>query len=106
MPKLRLFCIFSILTVLIAGVAWAQVVNGTLLGTVTDASGAVVANARVTALEQNTGISHVAETNESGNYVFPDMPPGTYTVTVELAGFKKDSILAGTLTRSWSNPCH
>jgi len=69
----------------------AQVVNATLLGTVTDASGAVVAKAKVTALEQNTGITHETETNGSGNYVFPDMPPGTYTITVELAGFKKDT---------------
>jgi len=68
----------------------AQVVNATLLGTVTDASGGVVANAKVTALEQNTGISHGTETNGSGNYVFPDMPPGTYTITVEISGFKKE----------------
>jgi len=75
---------------MIAGVVWAQVVNATLLGTVTDVSGAVVAKAKVTALEQNTGIGHVTETNTSGNYVLPDMPPGTYTITVELTGFKKD----------------
>ena len=90
MPRLRLFCILSILTAMIAGVVWAQVVNATLLGTVTDVSGAVVAKAKVTALEQNTGIGHVTETNTSGNYVLPDMPPGTYTITVELTGFKKD----------------
>jgi hypothetical protein len=68
----------------------AQVVNATLLGTVSDASGAVVANAKVAALEQGTGVVHVTETNGSGNYVFPDMPPGTYTITVELSGFKKN----------------
>ena len=57
-----------------------QAVNATLLGTVTDASGAAVANAKVTITETNTGISHTSQTNESGNYVFPDLPPGTYTV--------------------------
>ena len=91
MPRLRLFCILSIITAMFAGVSWAQVVNATLLGTVTDASGAVVASAKVTAFEQNTGVSHEAETNTSGNYVFADMPPGTYTVIVELPGFKKDT---------------
>jgi len=81
----------SVVLGLIPSLLHAQVVNATLLGTVTDASGGVVANANVTALEQNTGISHAAKTNGSGNYVFPDMPPGTYTITVELAGFKKDT---------------
>jgi hypothetical protein len=76
---------------LIPSLLHAQVVNATLLGTVTDASGAVVVNARVTALEQNTGISRTTQTNGSGNYVFPDMPPGTYTITVELPGFKQDT---------------
>jgi hypothetical protein len=69
--------------------AFPQAVNGTLLGTVTDASGATVPNARVTATESNTGVSRTSTTNESGNYSFPDLPPGTYTITVELTGFKK-----------------
>jgi hypothetical protein len=91
MPRFRLFCALSVLTAVIGGGARAQVVNATLLGTVTDASGAVVASAKVTALEQDTGTSHATETNGSGNYVFPDMPPGTYTIMVELTGFKKDT---------------
>jgi hypothetical protein len=68
-----------------------QAVNATLLGTVTDSSGAVVANAKVTITETNTGISRASQTNESGNYVFPDLPPGTYTVTAEQTGFKRES---------------
>ncbi len=69
----------------------AQAVNATLLGAVTDSSGAVVANAKVTITETNTGISRTSQTNESGNYVFPDLPPGTYTVTAEQSGFKRAS---------------
>jgi Carboxypeptidase regulatory-like domain len=68
-----------------------QAVNATLLGTVTDASGAAVASVKMTITETNTGISHTSQTNESGNYVLPDLPPGTYTVTAELAGFKRAS---------------
>jgi len=68
-----------------------QAVNATLLGTVTDSSGAAVANAKVTITETNTGISHTSQTNESGNYVFPDLPPGTYRVIAELTGFKRES---------------
>ena len=68
-----------------------QAVNGTLLGTVTDSSGAPVGNAKLTVTETNTGISHNSQTNESGNYVLPDLPPGTYKVTAELSGFKRAS---------------
>jgi outer membrane receptor protein involved in Fe transport len=68
-----------------------QAVNATLLGTVTDSSGAAVANVKVTITETNTGISRASQTNESGNYVLPDLPPGTYTVTAELSGFKRAS---------------
>jgi len=68
-----------------------QAVNATLLGTVTDASGAPVGNAKITITETNTGISRTSQTNESGNYVVPDLPPGTYTVTAEVSGFKRAS---------------
>jgi hypothetical protein len=71
--------------------AFGQAVNATLLGAVTDASGAVVPNAKVTNTEVNTGISRSAQTNDSGNYTFPDLPPGQYSVTVEAAGFKKET---------------
>src|SRR6266851_7742682 len=66
-----------------------QAVNATLLGTVTDSSGAAVANVKVTITETNTGISHASQTNDSGNYVFPDLPPGTYKVIAEQPGFKR-----------------
>src|SRR6202795_1184430 len=68
-----------------------QAVNATLLGTVTDSSGAAVANVKVSITETNTGISHTSQSNDSGNYVFPDLPPGTYTVTAEQPGFKRAS---------------
>lgn len=69
--------------------AFAQAVTGTVLGTVTDASGAVVAAAKVTLTETNTGVSRTSETNPSGNYTFAEIPEGIYSVTVESAGFKK-----------------
>ncbi len=66
-----------------------QAVNATLLGTVADSSGAVVAGAKVTIKEMRTGVSRMATTNESGNYQFSDIAPGQYEVTVERDGFKK-----------------
>jgi hypothetical protein len=66
-----------------------QAVNATLLGTVTDASGALVSGAKVVITEMKTGVSRTATTNESGNYEFPDLPPGQYEVAVEREGFKR-----------------
>ena len=66
-----------------------QAVNATLLGTVTDTSGAVVAAAKVTATEMKTGLSRSTTTNDSGNYLFADLPPGQYEVATEKPGFKK-----------------
>ncbi|MEO8026312.1 MAG: TonB-dependent receptor [Bryobacteraceae bacterium] len=79
-----ILCSLSAITLL------GQAVNGSLLGTVTDASGAAIANAKVTLTETNTGISRSGTTNDSGNYSFPTLPPGQYEVTVEVAGFKKE----------------
>src|SRR5579862_3124777 len=70
--------------------AFGQAVNGTILGTVTDSTGAVVGNAKVSVAEQNTGVNHSGQTNESGNYTFPDLPPGQYTVIAEAPGFKAE----------------
>lgn len=70
--------------------AYSQAVTGTVVGTVTDSSGAAVANAPVTLTEVNTQATRKSETNASGNYSFPDMPEGTYSVTVEVAGFKRE----------------
>src|SRR5579883_2502171 len=104
MPRLRLFCVLSILTAMIAAGAWAQAVNATLLGTITDASGAIVPNAKVTITEQQTGIGHNETTNASGFFTVPNLPPGIYSVSVEASGFKKEvrrdvTLLVDTSTR-------
>jgi hypothetical protein len=69
--------------------AHAQAVTGTLLGNVTDESGAGIPGATVTALETQTNTSRTAVTNEAGYYIFSSLQNGTYTVEVELEGFKK-----------------
>jgi outer membrane receptor protein involved in Fe transport len=69
--------------------AAAQVQNASLTGLVTDPSGAVVAGAAVTAKNKGTNVETTQRTDLSGYYLFPSLPIGVYTVTVELAGFKK-----------------
>ncbi len=103
----RLLGFLSLLFVLIAaasGPAWSQAVNGRLVGTVTDASGAGVPNADLAIVETQTGVSHAAKTNESGNWIVPDVPPGVYSVDVTAKGFKKEvrkdiTLLVDTTTR-------
>ncbi len=67
----------------------AQAVNGTLVGTIADSTGAVLTGATVTITEAGTGVTRSMKTNESGNYVFPNLPPGNYNVAAEAQGFKK-----------------
>src|SRR6186713_1881605 len=67
----------------------AQAVTGTLLGNVTDPSGAPVPGVTVTATESGTNITRTSVTNEAGRYIFASIVNGTYTVTAELQGFRR-----------------
>lgn len=70
---------------------WAQADKGTILGSVQDGSGAAVENASVRVTEVNTGVVHSAKANETGNYSFPLLDPGTYLVETDHEGFKRAS---------------
>lgn len=81
-----------------------QAVSGTLVGTVTDSTGANVANAQVTILLTGQSSVYNSVTNESGNFTEPNLPSGTYTITVVAPGFKKETrenivLLTNTTTR-------
>src|ERR1019366_10061647 len=65
-----------------------QEARGTILGRVSDASGAVIVGAKVEGLNTATGVRATATTNESGDYLLPYLIPGPFTVTVEAPGFK------------------
>ena len=88
MKSLRAGLVYAGLVLLCAALAYGQAVSGSLLGTVTDASGATVPGAKVTITEVNTGISRAMETNQSGFFSFPSLEPGSYRVSVERAGFR------------------
>ncbi len=68
--------------------AMGQAVYGSILGTVTDPSGAAVAGAKVTATSQTKNVSTQETTNESGNYAVTHLIPDVYTVRIEGTGFK------------------
>jgi outer membrane receptor protein involved in Fe transport len=77
---------FSLLT-LCVGITFGQAISGNLVGTVSDQTGAVVANAEVTATNVGTSVSVVAHSNATGEYRFDNLPVGTYKITVKAQGF-------------------
>ncbi len=91
MQPVRTAFVLTALVCLCAGHAYPQAVSASLLGTVIDASGGVVPNAKVTVTEVATSVSRAKPTNLSGNYSFSNLPPGRYSVTVEAPGFKKET---------------
>jgi hypothetical protein len=83
--KLRIILCFVVMA---AASLAAQTFRGTILGTVTDPSGAVVAGAQVSAKNIGTGQERVSTTSADGSYTIPELPIGTYTVTVTQSGFQ------------------
>jgi hypothetical protein len=79
--------LFAVLTQIV--LLSAQTYQGRILGTVTDPSGAVVASATITVTDVAKNISRTLITNRDGEYVAPDLDPGTYAVSAEAPGFKK-----------------
>jgi len=71
-----------------AGPVFGQAVSGTILGTVTDATGAVRANAKVTVVNEGTGLTRTMNADERGEFAFPSLPTGRYTVMAEVSGFR------------------
>ena len=65
----------------------AQTYRGAINGTVTDAQGAVIANASVIATEVSTAVAHKTVSSSGGEFLFQDLPLGTYSVSVEFSGF-------------------
>ena len=66
----------------------AQVTSGSINGTVKDATGGVLPNATVTVANPSTGVTRTVTASDTGDFVVPNLPPGTYTIRVEAEGFK------------------
>ena len=101
MPRLFLgvLCVIAL-----APSLFAQATFGSLIGTVSDPAGAVVAGAKVTVRSEERGVSYGAVTNESGNYIITQLSVGDYTAEFEAPGFqrlvqKEVRIALGTSTR-------
>ncbi len=80
-------CLFVIVS---AGLLYGQGgANGTILGTVTDNSGAVLANAGIDVTNVATNVTAHTQSSSTGDFTLPYLQPGTYRVTVEVPGFQK-----------------
>src|SRR5215469_3730176 len=88
--NLRLGLVISLLisVLLISVGGFGQTFRGTIQGTVTDPQGAVVVGAKVSARNVNTGFERTTATSTDGSYTIPELPIGTYTVTVSQIGFQ------------------
>jgi hypothetical protein len=88
MRRFQLASLFVLLAAAMSMSAMAQEL-GSITGTVKDSSGAVVVGAAVTATARELGVTEKAQTNGEGVFVFPQLPPGNYSITAEKTGFKK-----------------
>ncbi len=98
---LRFACRVAIATLsffVLGGLVYAQSTFGTILGTVTDPSGAVVAAAKIELTNSATNTVRTAQTDASGSYQFSNIDVGTYTVAVDAAGFQRTQYQAFDLT--------
>src|SRR4030095_4527876 len=77
---------------LVSSVAFAQAGSSSLRGVVTDSQGRAVAGATVTLTNAQKNFTRAQTTNDDGIYVFTAVPPGTYRLDIEAAGFKKASV--------------
>jgi len=73
---------------------FGQSATGTIFGTVADGSGAAMVGAKVTVTLEGTGSRDTALSNERGDYIFPTLRPGTYSIDVEASGFRKAQVKA------------
>ncbi len=88
--KQRLFTCLGVLglSLILLLTGSAQTSTSNISGTVTDATGAVVPGAKITAKNEATGVAYTQATTGAGLFSFPALPVGRYTITVEMSGFK------------------
>ena len=83
---------YALLLILTAGLLRSQSTTGSITGTVTDPSGAVIPGAKVTLTNEGTNISATADTSPTGDYTFPNLRAAGYMVQVEAPGFRKSKV--------------
>src|SRR3989454_4001416 len=83
---------------LLAGVAQAQTITGSITGTVVDSSGAIVAGRKVIVTNEATGAERTLTTTQNGGFIFTNLGPTTHSLKIEMPGFRPLTRTGLTLT--------
>jgi hypothetical protein len=83
------FLLLALVIGLFSTASVAQITSGSIFGAVKDQSGAYVANATVTATDASIGVTRTVSSDETGGFVLTNLPPGKYSITIIVTGFKK-----------------
>src|SRR5437762_14333199 len=94
--RLATLVVFAVF--LLAGVAQAQTITGSITGTVVDSSGAIVPGSKVTVINEATGAERTLTTTENGVFIFTNLVPTTYSVKIDMPGFRPVTRTGLTLT--------
>ena len=89
MIKVRTLLLLLLIACVTSALLIGQASSGSMSGVVSDPNGAIVPGAKVVATNATSGLQSETRSSEAGVYVFPNLPVGTYEVTVEHPGFKK-----------------
>ena len=89
MNTIKSLTCFFIFVLVLTPLGTAQTTSGSIAGSVIDQQQAAITNATVTVADETKGFSLSATTDKEGRFVFPQLPPGTYTLSVDAKGFKK-----------------
>src|SRR6266487_199621 len=95
--KNRGWLLFAAVSLCVCAPAFAQSTFGTFLGTVQDQTGSIIPDATVTAKNVDTTFTRTTTSNSAGQYQFPNMQPGNYSLTAEKAGFATAKVESVTL---------
>jgi hypothetical protein len=86
--RLRTVCLTLLVCLFLPTLLLGQGTGGRILGRIADPTGAVLSGVKVTATNDATAVTHETFSSGSGDYVFPDLPVGTYSLSFDLKGFK------------------
>lgn len=89
MPRYLASLLLLVCSLTLSSTAFAQIDTGVIVGRVVDDSGAVLPGVTVTATQEGTGLASSSLTNDRGEYIFPGLRVGTYSVAAELQGFRR-----------------
>ena len=88
--SLRRICLVCVFAVFAINMAFGQTgATGTILGTITDSTGAVLPNVKVTVTNTATNVAFQTESNSAGDFNAPSLQPGTYRISAQMTGFEK-----------------